>query len=161
MLADMWEAEVMTEWLNCVVEDYLMDCLYIRRIHPTPSLAYLRPYTAENAGNIDGDGIPGNASAIISFKTDVWTKSGRGRVYICGIDEADQSAGILDADILAKLNTLADVFKADSLAVPGGGTCRFAVWSRKDVAAAAIIVADPSPSIASMRSRRAPFGMIP
>jgi len=45
--------------------------------------------------------------------------------------------------------------------IAGGGNIRSAIYSRLLSTADVTISATPSPSIASMRSRRQPFGMIP
>lgn len=160
-VAQMFEAEFKDVWRAMVSEDVAFDCCYVRRVQPAPTVPYLLLFTAPNLGLIAEDSIPGNASACLSFHSDLATKNGRGRKYIAGIPEGGQDSGLMDAPQLALCDAFADLFRDEDHAGPDGGTFKACVYSRATLAGEIIKQADFSPSIATMSSRRQPFGMVP
>jgi hypothetical protein len=83
-------------------------------------------------------------------------------MYISGIAEEAQDAGLMDDVQMALLATFSDLFVAPAEYAPIGidGKWKPCVWSRLDDTGNAIIDAQFSRSIGTMRSRRAPHGMV-
>lgn len=48
-----------------------------------------------NPGDVIGDSVPNNTSALVSHRSTATGRSGRGRTYVPGVVEADESDGLL------------------------------------------------------------------
>lgn len=161
VVADMFITDFLFAWRSAVSEDMKFECVYVRRVQPIASIPYLAIISGPNSGLIASDSVPGNASACLSFHTDLNTKSGRGRMYVAGIPEAGQEAGLMDDVQMALMDNLAIIFADDTHSGLGGGVYAPAVYSRLLSQANTIRESIFSRSIATMSSRRQPFGMIP
>lgn len=61
-----------------------------------------------------GDELPEQLAALISWNTAFRGRSGRGRTYFGGFDEADNTAGQVDTGLLASLASFAGDLMADA-----------------------------------------------
>jgi len=148
-------------WAACVSEDLEFECYYVRRVQPQPGLTFLLQATVPILGQVAEEAVPSNASACMALKSALANKHGRGRKYFAGVPESHQQAGKLSIAALALWDTFANEFEDEvGHTGPGGELYRAVVYSRAQLTAEDIIIADMSPSIATMRSRRQPYGMI-
>lgn len=156
-----WKVEIWPTLRPAISIDYILECIYVRRIFPTFGIPYLTVVNPAEGGSINVDAIPGNASAVITFYTELASKSGRGRKYICGIPESKQGCGLLTPDEVALLETFAEEFALTDMpaALPDTGRWRGVVWSDLLQEANEILEVSVHTSIGTMRSRRQPQGL--
>lgn len=111
-------------------------------------------------GDITSDPVPAQAAALISFYTSQVGRSGRGRIYIPGWPELNQSDGQMTAAAFSAFQTdAASAFLGEKGPVGGGATgkFRFCVWSPAQGPQAESDLFDvvAHPSLATQRRRRA------
>lgn len=161
-VAVMFDEEFIPTWRLAISNQWDFNCIYSRRVLPGPGIPFLHTLAGATVGAIASESVPGNASACMSFKSNEPGPSGRGRKYIAGVPENGQQAGIMSDPQMTLFLTFAGLFEVDDLnGSIGGGTYTPVIFSRTLQASNRIMVADFSRSIATMSSRRAPFGMIP
>jgi hypothetical protein len=136
-----------------------VSAFQVRRIKPTTGVPYLAILgTAEFAtieGTAPGAPVPSMASVLVSLYTNTLTKSGRGRIYLPGLQGAAQNDGqLLEApltDISADAATLEDTQVAVG---PETGEWDFHVFSRKNQTSAKVTTVTVHSNMATQRGRR-------
>jgi hypothetical protein len=138
------------------------QCVYGRRIDPTPNIPFLRVLDAV-VGDVASDAIPSNAAAVMTQYSVEFGRSGRGRTYLSGIPESGTTDGLINTGQMALLDDISDLFinAARTPPSPFTGSWKPVVWSAKNSEAHNLVASGFSPSPGSMRSRRQPYGMIP
>jgi hypothetical protein len=112
--------------------------------------------SADNVGEITGNSLPSTNAAIISLRTAHPGRTGKGRMFLPGIDESRSANSQVDATfIAAALNFVicmaASYFVGDP---PASNQFVWVVRSRKDNAFYPITNAIPKTIVGSMRSRK-------
>jgi len=133
--------------------------IIVRRIAPTSGVpAYLILGTTAHpviAGQGVSTPVPSAAAVLISLYTAVNSASGRGRVYIPGLNSVGQNDGQLTEATFDELAPWVDALESDIVAVgPGTGEWHFAVWSRTLSQANEVTQAILHTNMATQRGRR-------
>jgi hypothetical protein len=112
--------------------------------------------TSSNVGAISGDSLPSTNAAIVALKTSHPGRTGRGRMFLPGIPEANQAASAVDATFIAAAVAflacmVAAYVNSDPLATP---FFHWSVRSRKDNVNYPISSTAVRSVIGTMRSRK-------
>lgn len=144
----------------CLAPEAAVECIYARRIAPTPGIPFLIVETS-SPGELGTECVPSNAAAVISLYTSLASRSGRGRQYISGVPEDYVADGVMEAPLVTALEAYAQAL-IDGIAAPApyDGAWVLCIYSpllddSNDVEFKVV-----SPSMGSMRSRRQPHGMV-
>lgn len=148
-LQDAW----IGDWAALLSEEAVFSGIYTRRVRPVPGPTFTVLDTTP--GGVNDEAIPSAASLLISWVTNLATKSGRGRNYFAGLPESSQNGGSLAAGSVAAWVTFATMLK-DAVDGIGGATGSWAlcVYSRKLVAAEDILMGVVRSNLATQRKRR-------
>lgn len=130
------EADIATEFLTGVIGPmftnlstaWTSDCMVVRKLGPGAST----PYTQLTGlpGTVAGEAMPPNAVGVLSFYTDDFTKSGRGRTYISGMLTSDEADNCWTDAAAARLDLIAQAIRDDLDAIGGGtGTYASGIWT--------------------------------
>lgn len=133
------------------LDEAVLDCIYARRIAPTPGVPWTR--LINRIGEVVGDALPSNSAVVVSWVTALGGGRKRGRNYIYGISEAYQNGGNLVIGARTDLET----WVSDLMALwgPGGASSyRLCVWSALNVTAQDVIGGIVRTNLGVMRSRR-------
>lgn len=107
-----------------------------KRVSPTlgPEFVYLVPDAPE--GGVSSDALPSLVSAVISIRTDFGGRSGRGRMYLAGLPEANVVGSKITVESVTWTNLvafcacIASSFTQNA-GLPGPNTWFMQVYSRK------------------------------
>jgi hypothetical protein len=156
MIHNLWTTHYAT---NLFSNEARVTLIQVRRIKPTagiPSTLIIGTATYPTIqGTGAGDPLPSTSAALVSLYTDVFTKSGRGRVYLPGVASGTQNDGQILETPLGLLDSFAQEFKADQVAVAGGtGEWHCVVFSRKLGTSQEVEQVIPHSNLATQRGRR-------
>jgi len=105
-LASAFIAGVLPEWEAAVTDELKFDCLQVQKVSPDPIRNSFDTFLS-GIGDVVGSSLPGRNCALIQKSNPAVTGKGKkGRVYISGIDETEESEGRLRAAQRTLLNTL-------------------------------------------------------
>lgn len=152
-LAEGFVAAVEADWLAILSDQAALACVYVRRVQPTPSVAYTRIWN--EVGTVAEEPIPTTSAALITWYSATAGKRTRGRNYFPGTPESFQDGGLLEAAAITLIQTLADTL-ADPIAAGGGGTgvWELCVYSRTNLTGVDVIESVVRSNLGTMRSRR-------
>ena len=153
-------ADVSADYLNGICAAYSIAGIYCRRIHPTPGIPYLHVPAAGHVGLVAGEAASTTAAGVITLYSSVMSKSGRGRIYMPGVPEAEQANGVASSTLIGDYSDFADAITANWLGTdgttPDGSSWTGCIWSRKLATANPIIQHTVQPNLGTIRGRRAP-----
>lgn len=152
-LALSFQTAVIADWAALLSNQAQFNCIYCRRISPTPGVAFT--VLLSDPGEEVSEAIPTTSAVLMTWYSAVASKRGRGRNYFAGLPEIAQAGGKLEADVLAAWEDLAATIMA-TMPVAGGGTGNWAlcVWSEVLSAANDVIASVVRTNLATMRTRR-------
>jgi len=135
--------EMISEWFDTRVETAYKSLMTgtasyygvkAQKIFPLPRSVGVVAATRVGPGTDGMDGLPGQVSGLIGFRTNLAGKDQRGRVYIPFPDENsnDDPTNAPDAGYLIALQALADLVKGSFTIVDGGNeiTVTFVIYHR-------------------------------
>lgn len=96
-------------------------------------------------GTFAGDPLPPQIALVLSKQTNLRGKSGRGRMYLCGMSEDGSTGGLPTAAQLLAAANLANVLKNTFIGAVTGRTFTPVVVSLKQYAIRSVVVVDPGP----------------
>lgn len=100
-LGEQWDTELNPE----LSEDMTQGITTVYDLSEEFAPKYENSDESGQPGQIVGDSVPNNTAALVSHRTTATGRSGRGRTYIPGVVEGDESDGLLTAgfrtDLLA------------------------------------------------------------
>lgn len=130
--------------------------LIVRRVKPTAGVPSINVLGATQVVGIGATApVPSTSALLISLYSDVFTKSGRGRVYVPGVAVASQNDGQLDEAGETAATLFANMFEEPW--IPTGvftGEWEAVVYSRKLGTAQAVTQAVAHTNLASQKGRR-------
>jgi len=152
-LALAFQAAAIADWAALLSEQVQFNCIYVRRISPTPSVAYTVLLT--DPGEVVSEAIPTTSAVLITWYSTVASKRGRGRNYFAGLPENAQAGGKLEGDVLAAWQDLATTLMA-AMGPAGGGTGVWALCIWSDILGAAndAVTNVVRTNLGTMRTRR-------
>lgn len=106
-LASAWDTGVTPYYNQLCAADYVGVMIRVWNLNSTTYSEI--PWDMVGARN--GDGLPPQNAAVISWRTGTPGRSYRGRNYITGISESDQSKGVLGALYLNDFENLANALQ--------------------------------------------------
>ena len=112
----------------CAVE-WVPLCVKASRIKPTEGSARLGIIPAGNEGLAAGECMPANQVSVISQYSAVYTKRGRGRVYISGASENFEEKNNHNAAGFAALVPIGEQLNSELVGVVADGTWQTAIFS--------------------------------
>jgi len=122
-LFDWYEAVWIPAMVLLTVDDLTWDELYMTDLTTSSSPTYSRVLSPPVAGGISSAALPGNISAVTSFRTANRGRSARGRNYMAGLAESSVTDNTL---LLALVN---DLVAAYELFLGGGTFPAGWIWS--------------------------------
>lgn len=152
-LAEGFVTAIEADWLACLSDEATLACVYVRRVKPTPSVAYTRIWNV--VGTVADEPIPTTSAAVISWYTATAGKRTRGRNYFCGLPESFQNGGLIEGAGQTALVALADTL-SDVIAAGAGGTGEWelCIYSRVNGTAVDVEVNVVRSNLGTMRTRR-------
>lgn len=142
-------------YLNCVTE-----ALRIVQYRVSKAPDFATEYTLDlgiggPTGNQTGDRLVPRCASILSLRTSVLTRRGRGRLYLPPAGEASNTGGIPTATHLTALQELGDALLSMDVSVSAGNYTRWqlAVWSTLNADGSAVIACTPRSYWGSQRDR--------
>lgn len=128
-----------------------LQCIYARRIHPTPGVAFTKLIALD--GEEGTDPVPAGTGLVVSWATALGGRSKRGRSYIFGIPETFQNGGNITEPCLTAFNAwVASVMAA--WGPTGASDYRLCVWSALLSTSEDVVAGIVRTNLGSMRSRR-------
>jgi len=107
-LGTVFISDVLPPWEASVTQDVKFDCLQIQKVSPAPLRNSFDTFLTA-VGDVVGQALPARNCALIQkFNPAVTGKGKKGRVYISGIDETEESEGRLRVAAAALLTTFAN-----------------------------------------------------
>lgn len=88
-------AKFASEFMPNLTDELTMGDVTVYDLSAEGAPKYVNSDEDGTAGTLAADSVPNNTAGIISHRTDATGRSGRGRTYIPGLSEADESNGIL------------------------------------------------------------------
>lgn len=149
-LADAFDAAITADWAALLATLTVINCYYVRRIHPSPGVAYTKIINEQ--GTVNEDPLPSASAVLVSWYGLTAGPRTRGRTYFAGTPENIQSGGLLEDAAIAAWEEFADLLKTP--VVGGAGTWELGVWSRVNAAGIDASVRVVRSNMATMRSRR-------
>jgi len=132
-LAGIFISQVLAFWEQAVTKEVRFECVQTQHVFPLPVTASFDQFTTL-VGDLTGFALPArNAALIQKFNPAVTGKGKKGRVYIAGIDEAEESEGRLRVAAAGRLNTLGG--QLTSQLTGAGGGIYDPVWATRQPAA--------------------------
>jgi len=126
-------ADVLPAWEAAVTTQVKFDCLQTQKVSPDPIRNSFDTFLTA-VGDVVGFALPARNCALIQkFNPAVTGKGKKGRVYISGIDESEESEGRLRVAQAALLNTLGNLL-IDVLVGPNSGEFQ-PVWVTREATA--------------------------
>jgi len=110
-----------------------------------PNIATQIYNMGELMGTVAGDPLPPQVALVLTKRTGMRGKSGRGRMYLCGLSEASSDLGRPSIAIQAAANTLAAALENILTDVGVAKTYTPIVVSLKQYAINSRVVVDPGP----------------
>lgn len=152
-LAEGFVTAVEADWLACLSDQAALACVYVRRVKPTPGVAYTRIWNV--VGTVADEPIPTTSAAVVSWYTTTAGKRTRGRNYFPGLPESFQDGGLLEGAAITAIQTLADTLM-DVIAAGAGGTGEWelCVYSRVNGTGVDVESNVVRSNLGTMRTRR-------
>lgn len=143
---DIWPKFKAVMSINCVLQT-----VRARRIYPTVGGSWIT--NVDEAGAVSDDPLPPNAALIISIRTALRTRRGRGRIFLPGIPDSYHNHGNIDISNFADYNNLT---QALGLPIQKGGEVVFeyGIWDKIGNNFNTFLSAVIRARIATLRSRR-------
>lgn len=106
-LKDAWDETVKASWLACLQDDVRLFCMRIRQVTPAsePEKVFTLDVTY-TGGQSPGESIAASSVMIISFYSELYTKRGRGRMFLSGCPEDSEKKGQVTAAQIVLNETL-------------------------------------------------------
>lgn len=120
-LAEAFEGDVMDKFAQGLNAAWSAFCIRISRKSPTTSPELVVVPTTNNVGAKINQVLPPNQVGVVSFYTEEYSRKGRGRKYISGMDAADEAANNCTNIGLIVLQAIGDAVLADLSAVGDSG----------------------------------------
>jgi len=141
------------DWAALLSEETVFAGIYARRVRPAPGPTFTVLDTSP--GDVADEAIPSCSALLVSWVTNLASKSGRGRTYFAGLPESAQNGGSLAAASVAGWEAFATLLKQTFPAI-GAGTGEWAlcVYSRKLLSAEDILMGVVRSNLATQRKRR-------
>lgn len=154
-----WAAVMQAAYLDCLGAHYTLAGFIMKQILPTPGNPEERPAAGTVVGSIVGDPAPSYQAQVTGLRTNVATRSGRGRVYLGAQIEANSEATDGNKYTAAYLTTVGAfyaLYQADLTVTgaSGNSTLTPQVYSKKLNTVAEVVQTLVSSRPATMRSRK-------
>lgn len=88
-----------------LTEELFMGEVVVYDLSAENAPKYVNTDESGTQGTLVGDSVPNNTSPVISHRTEATGRSGRGRTYLPGISEAQESNGLLSSGLRDDLLT--------------------------------------------------------
>jgi hypothetical protein len=132
-------------------EDLTFEVIRAHRVGPTVGGTYV--HTTTGTGGIAVDTIPPNGAVLATLYSDLFTRRGRGRIYIPGVPDTWTDSGRI---VNAQASTYASFLDIllTPITVTGGATYRAGVFSTDTMVHHAYIQHQVRSRLVTIRSRR-------
>lgn len=100
-LGEQWDTEINPE----LSDELIQGTTTVYDLSEEFAPKYENSDESGQTGDVVGDAVPNNTAALVSHRTTATGRSGRGRTYIPGVVEADESDGLLVAGFRTDLLT--------------------------------------------------------
>lgn len=147
----MFENQLVTPYLQGLTTLLVSSGVRTRLIRPTQTQARTRLFST--TGDAAEPALPPNQVGVIRTYGPLLGRRGIGRIFVCGILEADVNDGRLNADQFAFRNVLANALEIDQSDGASSYLWHAAVYSRIDNVARQINSAGILSQIRNLRSR--------
>ena len=127
-LATNFFAAISSSWGNLHSATVSADSVTARDISEAGRSIGSYTVPAPHFGNITGDATPANAACCITWATGIAARYGRGRTYLCGIAESQQTLSRVNSPYLVNAAIFANVVAAFTN-TGGAIACQLAVAS--------------------------------
>jgi hypothetical protein len=98
-LADSFIEDVLPSWMACCSSDFSIDCVEARVLGSGQAISQIRALSSGNVGLRDPDALPASRVVCVSLYSEVYTKRGRGRHYISGIQKEDEGDNAISNEL--------------------------------------------------------------
>jgi hypothetical protein len=101
-----WRNNTETTWLNCFSEEYFISGYFCQRSWPKPVLQGFTLSTAFLPGTEPGNSLPTSVAVVLTKRTALGGRSGRGRTYLGGVPTAFEADSQLTGAAIQTYNLL-------------------------------------------------------
>jgi hypothetical protein len=149
--------------LTLVSEEVELLSIYTRKVAPNQveiPFLYVVGATAPNFGSAVGTPIAPQVAMLISLYGQSNNRNERGRMYVPGFPEGQETEGQIDAALLGAAQAFCDLAKeVIDISYSGTGQVKQCVYSRSTQLGKAVTFAVPRTNLATIRGRRARPGI--
>lgn len=151
-------ANCQTEWLACCSDEWELTGYICQKIHPLPVLSAFTQEVAFSAGTVAGNSLPSSVAVVMTKRTNLGGRVGRGRTYMPGVPSSfEDNSEITDAGYatyLALANRL-----DNSLTSQIGGSYTPVIWHRTPRTSDSITQFIPRTTLRNQRRRQVGRGI--
>ncbi|GAG73759.1 unnamed protein product, partial [marine sediment metagenome] len=104
-------------------------------------------------GALTGDALPANGVGVISWYTETYTKSGRGRSYFSGCRMVDELENTWTNDQVALFDTFGSAIQNEIEDSVSGGKFRRALWGGDPATAKNVVKREVRAQVRKLRGR--------
>lgn len=152
-LAGAIEDDILPTWILAMSDDWEAVCIRTRQVSGTGSFPEELTLLTGQTGSIVGDALPANNVAVISWYSETYTKSGRGRSYYSGADMDNQSENTWEVDQVVLWDNLANVTASEITDASSGAKFKLNLWTGTPKTAKSVVRYDSRNAVRKLRGR--------
>lgn len=147
-----------TQYLACCASEFELEGYICQKIHPLPVLASFTQGVAFTVGTGGVESLPSSVAVVLTKRTSIGGKAGRGRVYMPAVPVDFEADSVLTGGALGTYTNLANKLD-DPLTVANGGVYVPALWHRASRTHHSLIGVTPRNVLRNQRRRQVGRGI--